>query len=53
MFEHIRATKRAGRGHDNGGIAGTKPGGFAVQCITCPIPGVNLPRAWEQEPEET
>jgi hypothetical protein len=40
-------TKRAGRGHDQGGIEATVKGGLAVRCRACPQPGINLPQGWE------
>lgn len=51
-WRHVKMAKRAGRGHCAGGIEGTPPGGLAVQCPACPIPGVNLPKNWEAEPPE-
>lgn len=44
--------KRAGRGHDPTGLAGTQRGGLAVPCRACPLPGVNLPDGWEDAPAE-
>ena len=38
--------KRAGRGHDPGGIGNTPPGGLTVECPACPHPGRNLPENW-------
>ncbi|KAJ6452354.1 hypothetical protein C8R47DRAFT_998112, partial [Mycena vitilis] len=39
--------KRAGRGHSNGGIAGTAQGELALRCRACPQPGRNLPVGWD------
>ncbi|KAJ7182540.1 hypothetical protein C8R43DRAFT_1116179 [Mycena crocata] len=39
--------KCAGRGHDDGGVAGTKQGELALRCHACPQPGWNLPDDWE------
>ncbi|KAJ7180060.1 hypothetical protein C8R43DRAFT_871124 [Mycena crocata] len=64
-YRHLQMCKRAGRGHDgNGverekgdaptetvyGIDATAPGGLAIPCRACPIPGVNLPPGWENAP---
>ena len=43
--------KRAGRALDSGGVEGTLPGELAVECPTCPQPGVNLPEGWKDVPE--
>lgn len=51
QWRHIQMSKRAGRGHDPTGIAGTPRGGLAVMCRACPQPGINLPPNWEKEPE--
>lgn len=42
--------KRAGRGYDPLGAAGTKEGELAVECLACPQPGRNLPDGWEVAP---
>lgn len=47
-WRHVVMAKRAGRGHDPGGIVTTEPGGLAVMCRACPQPGVNLPDGWEE-----
>ncbi|KAJ7588021.1 hypothetical protein C8J56DRAFT_889867 [Mycena floridula] len=39
--------KRAGRGHEAGGIAATKAGETAVLCWACPQVGINLPSDWK------
>jgi len=46
-WRHIKMTKRAGRGHDMSGIAGTSEGELAIRCRACPQPGINLPQGWE------
>ena len=43
--------KRAGRGHDFGGVAATAEGECAILCPACPHPGINLPDGWENGPE--
>jgi len=40
--------KRAGRGHDPGGIDATSNGELTVECLACAHPGRNLPDGWEQ-----
>ena len=44
--------KRAGRGHDPSGVAGTSPGECAVECPACPHPSKNLPDNWNETPKE-
>jgi hypothetical protein len=46
MYKDILALKRGGRGHDETGAAGTKPGELAILCPACPCPGYNLPDNW-------
>ncbi|KAG1908791.1 uncharacterized protein F5891DRAFT_1124415 [Suillus fuscotomentosus] len=49
-WRHLRQLRRAGRGHDPGGINATTTGELAVLCPACPHQGKNLPRGWEDEP---
>ena len=42
------ALKRAGRGHEQGGIDATSNGELMVECPACPHPGKNLPNDWEK-----
>jgi hypothetical protein len=42
------ALKRAGRGHELGGIDATSKGELMVECPACPHPGRNLPEDWEK-----
>jgi len=42
------AFKRAGRGHEPGGLQATSKGELTVECPACPHPGRNLPDDWEQ-----
>jgi hypothetical protein len=42
------ALKRAGRGHNPGGIDTTSKGELMVECPACPHPGRNLPDGWEK-----
>ena len=53
QWRHLKLLKRAGRGHDMGGIEGTKPGELALRCPACPRPGVNLPPDWEKAAEDS
>ncbi|KAK0490175.1 hypothetical protein EDD18DRAFT_1311108 [Armillaria luteobubalina] len=54
-WSFIRHLKRAGIGNDHGGWKATKPGSYAMECLACPRPGVNIlervdpndPNAWE------
>ena len=50
QWRNIKSAKRQGKGHDPGGINGTKPGELAVICRSCPHPGINLPDKWEDAP---
>ncbi|KAJ8701131.1 hypothetical protein PTI98_002092 [Pleurotus ostreatus] len=49
-WRHIRLLKRAGRGHEPGGVLGTAEGSCAVLCPACPHPGKNLPPNWQAVP---
>ncbi|CAA7270803.1 unnamed protein product [Cyclocybe aegerita] len=49
-WRHVRLMKRFTQGHDLTGVQGTKEGECAVVCPACPLPGVNLPENWEQQP---
>ena len=51
-WKHLKLLKRAGRGHDPTGVAGTPPGGLAVICPACPHPNINLPENWADAPPE-
>jgi hypothetical protein len=48
QWRHVKMLKWAGRANDVGGVASTKPGELAVECPSCPRPGVNLPSTWEE-----
>ncbi|KZV65011.1 hypothetical protein PENSPDRAFT_587550, partial [Peniophora sp. CONT] len=50
QFRHILMFKRAGRGHEPGGIIGTPPGAVAVQCPACPNFDMNVPADWALSP---
>ncbi|PBK59706.1 hypothetical protein ARMSODRAFT_991083 [Armillaria solidipes] len=52
QFAHIKLLKYAGRGNVPDGIATTAPGGLALHCPACPIPGVNLPPNWQSAPPD-
>ncbi|KAJ7500537.1 hypothetical protein B0H11DRAFT_2225527 [Mycena galericulata] len=51
-WNNLHMLKRAGRGHDPAGIAGTAPGECALLCPACPHAGKNLPANWKDEAEE-
>lgn len=52
QWRHLKMLKRAGRAHDEAGVAGTKDGELAVMCPSCPHPGINLPDGWDEVPKE-
>ncbi|KAF7346849.1 hypothetical protein MSAN_01824100 [Mycena sanguinolenta] len=52
QWRNVQMLKRAGRGHDPGGISATKPGECALLCPACPHPGINLPPGWRDVPKE-
>lgn len=45
-WRHLKWLKRAGRGHEGGGITSIKPGALCTQCPACPRPGFNIPDNW-------
>ncbi|KAF7965473.1 hypothetical protein HWV62_43305 [Athelia sp. TMB] len=53
QWRNLKMMKRAGRGHDPAGAAGTKEGECSVLCLACPQPGKNLPPDWREAPENT
>ncbi|KAF7364230.1 hypothetical protein MSAN_01082600 [Mycena sanguinolenta] len=52
QWRNIQMLKRAGRGNDPVGIAGTKAGECALLCPACPQPGRNLPADWKNAPDD-
>ena len=50
QWRHLKMLKWGGCTHDPSGVAGTQPGALAVQCPSCPYPGINLPEGWEDAP---
>lgn len=50
QYRHILMFKRAGRGHEPGGIAETPAGACAVVCPACPNFDFNLPKDWATRP---
>lgn len=44
--------KKAGRGHEPGGVDGTQPGELCTRCPACPRPGYNIPDNWETVSDE-
>ncbi|KDR65401.1 hypothetical protein GALMADRAFT_81900, partial [Galerina marginata CBS 339.88] len=53
QWRHMKLLKWGGRAHEPSGAAGTKTGELALICPSCPIPGINLPLGWEDEPLAT
>jgi hypothetical protein len=51
-WRNIKMLKRAGRGHDPGGVDATQEGECAILCPACPQPGKNLPDDWKSFPKE-
>ncbi|KJA13849.1 hypothetical protein HYPSUDRAFT_209191 [Hypholoma sublateritium FD-334 SS-4] len=51
-WRHLKALKRAGRGHDSTRADGTSDGELAIACPSCPHPGINLPSGWADAPAE-
>ncbi|KAF7305850.1 CxC2 domain-containing protein [Mycena chlorophos] len=49
-YWHLLALKRAGRGHEPGGVKATRHGQLAILCPACPRPGINLPADWRSAP---
>ncbi|KAI4517040.1 hypothetical protein K525DRAFT_211789 [Schizophyllum commune Loenen D] len=49
QWTFLHRMKRAGRAHDERGIAGTRPGEAAVRCWACPQDGVNMPVGWRND----
>jgi len=43
QWRHLKMLKWGGRGHDETGARGTRPGELAILCPSCPRPGINLP----------
>ncbi|KAF7373659.1 hypothetical protein MSAN_00576700 [Mycena sanguinolenta] len=52
QWRNVQMLKRAGRGHDPAGIAGTQVGECALLCPACPQPGKNLPPDWRDAPDD-
>ncbi|KAF8145909.1 hypothetical protein K438DRAFT_1629288, partial [Mycena galopus ATCC 62051] len=48
QYRMMEMLKRAGRGHDDTGVGGTKQGELALPCRACPQPGINLPDGWNE-----
>ncbi|KAF8209732.1 hypothetical protein K438DRAFT_1571533 [Mycena galopus ATCC 62051] len=48
QYRMMEMLKRAGRGHDDSGVGGTKQGELALPCRACPHPGINLPEGWNE-----
>ncbi|KAL0567542.1 hypothetical protein V5O48_014447 [Marasmius crinis-equi] len=52
QWRHLKMLKRGGRGHVEDGVKTTGEGELAILCPSCPRPGINLPKGWEQAPPE-
>lgn len=52
QWRHLKMLKWAGRGNDITGVRGTAAGQLAIQCPSCPHPGVNLAAGWETASKE-
>ncbi|VDC02624.1 unnamed protein product [Peniophora sp. CBMAI 1063] len=50
QFRHVLMFKRAGRGHEPGGIAATPLGACAIRCPACPNFDLNVPLDWALSP---
>ncbi|KAF8882382.1 hypothetical protein CPB84DRAFT_1686701, partial [Gymnopilus junonius] len=50
QWHHLKLLKWGGRVHDPMGIEATVQGQLALQCPSCPYPGINLPEGWELAP---
>ncbi|KAK7053871.1 CxC2 domain-containing protein [Favolaschia claudopus] len=48
QFVFLQRLMRAGRGHDERGVEGTKAGECALLCWACPHAGINLPEGWRE-----
>ncbi|KAJ7121219.1 hypothetical protein C8R46DRAFT_929142 [Mycena filopes] len=49
QYRMMELLKRAARGHDDSGVAGTAQGELAEpKCRMCPMPGANLPEGWDK-----
>ncbi|KAK6967162.1 CxC2 domain-containing protein [Favolaschia claudopus] len=46
QFAFLQRLMRAGRGHDDRGVAETREGECAVLCWACPHDNINLPPGW-------
>ncbi|TRM58840.1 hypothetical protein BD626DRAFT_409846, partial [Schizophyllum amplum] len=49
QWTFLHRMKRAGRAHDERGIAATHSGEAAVRCWACPKDGVNMPLGWRDD----
>ncbi|KAF8907258.1 hypothetical protein CPB84DRAFT_1744643 [Gymnopilus junonius] len=52
QWHHLKMLKWAGRANDPTGVDGMKTGELAIQCPSCPHPGINLPEDWVNMPEK-
>lgn len=50
QWRHLKLLKRGGRGLCENGVASTDNGELAIQCPSCPRPGININDNWESTP---
>ncbi|KAJ7036055.1 hypothetical protein C8F04DRAFT_1181827 [Mycena alexandri] len=48
QYRMMDMLKRAGRGHEDSGVRGTRQGELALDCRACPQPDKNLPEGWDE-----
>jgi hypothetical protein len=51
QWKHMKLLKWNGRVIKPGGAAATSPGELAVDCRSCPLEGINIPKDWYLLPE--
>ena len=51
-WRHLKMLKRAGRGHEPGGVEATSLGELCLRCPACPRPGYNLPENWQSASDD-
>ncbi|KIJ35086.1 hypothetical protein M422DRAFT_181134, partial [Sphaerobolus stellatus SS14] len=54
-FNHVQRQWRLVKGWKRGGVVNSlaprQVGSLALRCVSCPMPGVNLPADWESHPD--
>ncbi|KAK0496159.1 hypothetical protein EDD18DRAFT_1075053, partial [Armillaria luteobubalina] len=51
-WRHLRALKRFGHGHEEGGVRETSEGELVLHCPACPHPQINLPNGFAANVEK-